>query len=219
MDFTIPADQEVKLKENEKRGKYLDLAGELKKQWNMFVVLISIIDGSLGTISRKLENVPGQLEIHRRIETLQTIALLRLARILEELWRKAEIWFYLVSKEVQQQVQLWKLTKSKIDVKNNPLNSGLYYPLSKIERKWKKDKYLDLARELKTMEYEHDSYTNCNWCTWNNTPRIGKKTGRVGNKRTREHITAVLRLTRILRRVLETWGDLLSLKLCWKTIS
>ena len=31
--------------------------------------------------------------------------------------------------------------------------------------------------------------------------------------------TALLRTIRILRRVLETWGDLLSLKLQWKTIS
>ena len=29
--------------------------------------------------------------------------------------------------------------------------------------------------------------------------------------------TALLRSTRILRRVLETWGDLLSLRLQWKT--
>ena len=31
--------------------------------------------------------------------------------------------------------------------------------------------------------------------------------------------TALLRTAGILRRVLETWGDLLSLKLQWKTIS
>ena len=31
--------------------------------------------------------------------------------------------------------------------------------------------------------------------------------------------TALLRRARIVRRVLETWGDLLSLKLQWKTIS
>ena len=31
--------------------------------------------------------------------------------------------------------------------------------------------------------------------------------------------TALLRTDRILRRVLETWGDLLSLELQWKTIS
>ena len=29
----------------------------------------------------------------------------------------------------------------------------------------KKDKYIDLARELKkTVEYEGDNYTNCDWC-------------------------------------------------------
>ena len=32
-------------------------------------------------------------------------------------------------------------------------------------------------------------------------------------------MTALLRTARILRRVLESWGDLLSLKLQWKTIS
>ena len=31
----------------------------------------------------------------------------------------------------------------------------------------KKDKYLDLARELKkTMEHEGDNCTNCDWCFW-----------------------------------------------------
>ena len=32
-------------------------------------------------------------------------------------------------------------------------------------------------------------------------------------------MTALLRTAKILRRDLETWGDLLSLKLQWKTIS
>ena len=31
----------------------------------------------------------------------------------------------------------------------------------------KKDKYFDLARELKkTMEHEDGDYTNCDWCFW-----------------------------------------------------
>ena len=38
----------------------------------------------------------------------------------------------------------------------------------KLKECEKKDKYLDLARELKkTMEHEGDMYTNCNWCVWN----------------------------------------------------
>ena len=39
--------------------------------------------------------------------------------------------------------------------------------------------------------------------------------GRVGNIQT----TALLKTDRILRSVLETWGDLLSLNLQWKTIN
>ena len=39
----------------------------------------------------------------------------------------------------------------------------------KLKECEKKDKYLDLARELKkTMEHEGDNYTNYNWCVWNN---------------------------------------------------
>ena len=37
----------------------------------------------------------------------------------------------------------------------------------KLKECEKKDKYLDLARELKkTMEHEGDDYTNCDWCFW-----------------------------------------------------
>ena len=37
----------------------------------------------------------------------------------------------------------------------------------KLKECVKKDKYLDLARELKkTMEHEDDNYTNWDWCFW-----------------------------------------------------
>ena len=35
VDFVVPADHRIKLKEYEKNDKYLDLARELKKLWNM----------------------------------------------------------------------------------------------------------------------------------------------------------------------------------------
>ena len=41
----------------------------------------------------------------------------------------------------------------------------------------------------------------------------------VGKRIETIQMTALLRTDGILRRVLETWGDLLSLKLQWKTIS
>ena len=37
VDFAVPADYRVKSKENEKKDKYLDLARELKKLWNIKV--------------------------------------------------------------------------------------------------------------------------------------------------------------------------------------
>ena len=50
----------------------------------------------------------------------------------------------------------------------------------KLKASEKRNRYLDLATELKkkkTMEHEGNGDTNCNWCTWNNTQRIGKETG------------------------------------------
>ena len=68
----------------------------------------------------------------------------------------------------------------------NLQNCGLCCPgwtKSKIESE--KDKYLDLARELKkTAEHERDIYTNCNWGSWYNHRRINKGIERFGNKRT-----------------------------------
>ena len=41
----------------------------------------------------------------------------------------------------------------------------------------------------------------------------------IGERTETIQTTALLKTARILRRVLETWGDLLSLKLQWKPIS
>ena len=47
----------------------------------------------------------------------------------------------------------------------------------------------------------------------------GQEDLEVGDRVETIQTTALLKTARILRRVLETWGDLLSLKLQWKTIS
>ena len=49
VDFAVPADYRIKLKECEKRDKYLDLARELKKLWNMKVTIIPIVIGAFGS--------------------------------------------------------------------------------------------------------------------------------------------------------------------------
>ena len=89
VDFAVPADHRIKLKESEKKDKYLDLARELKKQWNMKVMIISIVIGAIGTVTKGQLKSLKDLEVGGRVETIQTIALLRTARILR---RVPETW-------------------------------------------------------------------------------------------------------------------------------
>ena len=63
-----------KLKENEKRDKYLDLARELKKLRNMKVTIILIVIGGLGTVTKGLVQGLEDLEISGRVETIQITA-------------------------------------------------------------------------------------------------------------------------------------------------
>ena len=49
VDLFVPVDNMVKIKESKKKmDKYLDLARELKKLWNMKKTLISVLAGVLG---------------------------------------------------------------------------------------------------------------------------------------------------------------------------
>ena len=53
----------------------------------------------------------------------------------------------------------------------------------------KKDKYLELAWELKkTVEYKNDIYTNCNWYSWYCHQKINKETEGLGNKTNGDHL-------------------------------
>ena len=54
VNFAVPADHRVTLKEIEKRSKYLDLARQLKKLRNMKVTVIPIEIGALGTVTKGL---------------------------------------------------------------------------------------------------------------------------------------------------------------------
>ena len=88
------SDYKVKLKENEKKDKYQNLAGELKKLWNMKVTVIPIVIGALGIVAKGLLKGLEGLEIRGRVETVQVTALLRSARILK---RDLETWGDLLS--------------------------------------------------------------------------------------------------------------------------
>ena len=82
VNFAVPADYRIKLKEYEKKDPYLDLARELKKLWHMKVTIVPIVIGAFGTIIKRLLKGLEDLEVDGRAETIQTITLLRTARIL-----------------------------------------------------------------------------------------------------------------------------------------
>ena len=96
VDFAVPANH--RMKESEKKDRYLDLARELKKLWNMKVTIVPIVIGALGTIIKGLLKGLEDLEVGGRVETIQTTALLRTARILT---RFLETWGDLLSLKLQ----------------------------------------------------------------------------------------------------------------------
>ena len=69
----------MKIKESEMSEKYLELARELRKLWNMKVIVIPVVAHVLGKIPKGFERGLEELEIGGRIENT---ALLRSARIL-----------------------------------------------------------------------------------------------------------------------------------------
>ena len=95
VDFDVLANQRVKLKECEKRDKYLDLAGELKKLWIMKLTIIPMVIGALGTVTKGLVQVLEDIEITGREETIKTTVFFFIsARILR---RVLETWWDLMS--------------------------------------------------------------------------------------------------------------------------
>ena len=82
VDFAVPADHRIKLKECEKKDKYLDLARELKKLWNMKVTIITIVIGAFCTVSKGYE---------RAWKIWKLAAEWRLSKQ-QHYWRRPEYW-------------------------------------------------------------------------------------------------------------------------------
>ena len=94
MDFAVPADLRIKLKECEKKNEYLDLARELKKLWNTKVTIIQIVAGAFDTVTKGLLKGLENWEVGGREDTIQTTAVLRTIRIFR---RVLETWGDLLS--------------------------------------------------------------------------------------------------------------------------
>ena len=122
VDFAVPADHWKKLKEREKRDKYLDLAWELKKKlWNMKVTIIPIVIGAFTSVTKGLLKGLEDLEVGDRVETIQTTALLKTARILR---RVLETWGDFLSLYIQWNTISLRWCEKLCWVNNNNDNYG-----------------------------------------------------------------------------------------------
>ena len=84
IDFAVPFDSRVLMKENEKIEKYQDLAREIRKLWNTKVDIIPIVVGSLGTVSKRFQCWLEKIGMKVNIKDVQKTALLKSARILRK---------------------------------------------------------------------------------------------------------------------------------------
>lgn len=84
VDFAVPFDSRVLMKENEKIEKYQDLAREIRKLWNTKVDIIPIVIGSLGTVSKRFQSWLGKLDLQVHTKDVQKTTLLNSARILRK---------------------------------------------------------------------------------------------------------------------------------------
>ena len=91
----------------------------------MKVTIIPIVIGSLGIVTKGLVQGQEDLEISRRVETIQSTALLRSARILR---RVLETWGDLLSLQTpvenQQLTLVWKTLKEYNNNNNNNNNNN-----------------------------------------------------------------------------------------------
>ena len=128
MDFAVPVVHRVKIKESEKRDQYFDLARKLRKLWNMRVTVMPIVIGALGTVPKELVRGLEEVVIGRRVVTIETTALLRTVRI-------------------QRVLKICKKLKKRIIIIIDFAVPGDHK--IKVKEGEKKNKYVNLARELK----------------------------------------------------------------------
>ena len=112
VDIGVQADHRIKLKEFEKTDKYLDLAMELKKLWNMKGAIRPIMIGAFGTVTKGLLKGVEDFEEEWQGDIIQITTLLRMAKILRRVLDTRQD---LLSLKLQWKTINWceKLSRSK----------------------------------------------------------------------------------------------------------
>ena len=83
LDIAIPGDRRIHEKELEKVDKYQDLKREIRRLWGVKNVdVVPVVLGTLGSVTKNIEQWIDKLGIRARIGLLQKTTLLGTARIL-----------------------------------------------------------------------------------------------------------------------------------------
>ena len=84
IEVTIPADKNIKQNEAEKKVKYNSLLVEIQQMWNVKCLIISVIIGATGIVTKdlkkNLEAIPGK----HLIDSLQQTAVLGTSYIIRK---------------------------------------------------------------------------------------------------------------------------------------
>ena len=119
----------------------------------MKVTIVPIVIGALGTVTKGLLKGLEDLEVGGRVETIQTTALLRTARILR---RVLETWGDVLSLKLQwknhQLKLMWKTLK---ELDNKPLARKLIFDNTEKNKKQKKNAIRTLSNQ---------KYSRCRLC-------------------------------------------------------
>ena len=84
VEFSVPWDKNVLLKEEEKVSKYIALAKEVRKVHKVSTKIVPIVLGSLGTVTTKLKYSLKELGMERILGSLQTSVLIGTHNILRK---------------------------------------------------------------------------------------------------------------------------------------
>ena len=133
----------------------------MKKLWNMHMTILPIVIGAFGTVTKGLLKGLEDLEVGGRVETIQSTALWRTARILR---RVLETWGNLLSLKLQWKTiryrwceklkwvnndNMWNMEVTLMPIVINVLGTVTKF----LKRGWKSWKSEDKSRPSKLQHY------------------------------------------------------------------
>ena len=161
-------------KKCEKKDKYIDLAREMKKLWKMLVIIIPIVIGAFGTVTKGTGELgswrtsgdhPNYNMTENCLNTAKSPGDLRRLAVTQTPVKNYQlmlVWKTISARRPDLIIINKKERTCKIVDFAVPADHRI-----KLKECKKKDKYFDLATEMKkTVEHEGDDYTDCGWCFW-----------------------------------------------------